>query len=135
MQLWSRIAYAARNLFRKGHVETQLDEEVRAYVDLVIDEKTEAGMPASEARRTALAEFGGIEQVKQTVRDGRAGAAAESRWQDVRFGLRQLRGRTMPSHCLRRTDWFPIVHARGRFWIAGLLFDEGRPGLARPRST
>src|SRR5271155_4143844 len=47
----------------------QLEVEMRGYVDMMTDEKIAGGMLASEARRTALAEFGGIEQVKQTVRD------------------------------------------------------------------
>jgi predicted permease len=90
MKLWSRINSLARNLFRKQQVESHLDDEVRAYVEMMADEKVAAGMPASDARRTALAEFGGIEQVKQTVRDHRAGASLELLWQDTRYGLRQF---------------------------------------------
>src|SRR5271169_3024220 len=90
MKLWSRIKSALRNLFRKRQVESQLDEEVRAYVEMVTDERIAAGVPPSEARRTALAEFGGIEQVKQTVREDRAGAGSELLWQDIIHGIRQL---------------------------------------------
>ena len=90
MKLWSRINSLLRNLFRKQQVERQLDDELRAYVDMITDERIAAGMPASEARRMALAEFGGIEQVKQTVRDNRAGASLELLWQDARYGLRQF---------------------------------------------
>ena len=35
MQLWSRFIAGLRNLLRKPQVESQLDDEVRAYVDLV----------------------------------------------------------------------------------------------------
>jgi macrolide transport system ATP-binding/permease protein len=91
MKLWSRITCALRNLFRKRQLDEQLDEEVHAYADMLIDERIAAGMSASEARRTALAEIGGLEQVKQAVRDHRAGTDAELLWQDLRFGLRQLR--------------------------------------------
>src|ERR1700721_338986 len=91
MKLWSWITSAPWNLFRKRQLEEQLDEEVQAYADMLIDERIAAGMSASEARRTALAEIGGLEQVKQAVRDHRAGADAELLWQDLRFGLRQLR--------------------------------------------
>ena len=90
MRLWSSVNSMLRNLLRKRQVEGQLDEEVRAFVTLVSDEKMAAGMTAEEARRTALAEFGGMEQVKQSVRDHRAGAGLEVLWQDVRFGMRQL---------------------------------------------
>jgi hypothetical protein len=55
MKLWSRIKSTLRNLFRKPQIESHLDQELRAYVDLVTDEKIAAGMSAAEARRTALA--------------------------------------------------------------------------------
>jgi predicted permease len=90
MKLWSRIKSAARNLFRKQHVESQLAEEMQAFVDLVTDERIAAGMSPAEARRTAQAEFGGFEQVKQAVRNDRAGARVELLWQDVHYGLRQF---------------------------------------------
>ena len=90
MKLWSRVRSVWQNLLRKRQVERQLDDEVRVYVDLIADERIAAGMSASEARRTVLAEFGGIEQVKQAARDHRAGVGLVSFWQDARFGLRQL---------------------------------------------
>ena len=91
MRAWLRVQSALRNLLRKPRVESQLDDELRAYVDMATDEKIAAGLSTAEARRAALAEFGGIEQVKQAVRDHRAGTAIELLWQDARYGLRQLR--------------------------------------------
>src|ERR1700751_5524114 len=67
MKLWSRVKCTFRNLFRKSHIENQLDDEVRGYVDMI-----------------------GIEQVKQAVLNHRAGACVELLWQDARFALRQL---------------------------------------------
>jgi predicted permease len=91
MKLWSRICSTFHNLFRKQQVESQLDEELRSYADMVTDEKIAAGIPAREARRTALAELGGLEKVRQTVREGRSGAGWERLGQDVRYAIRQLR--------------------------------------------
>jgi predicted permease len=90
MKLWSLLKSAARNLLRKQQVESQLDEEVHAYVDLVTQERIAAGMSPSEARRTALADFGGVEQVKQAVRNHRAGVGVELLGQDIHYGLRQF---------------------------------------------
>ena len=90
MRLWSRLKGTAHNLLRKSRVENQLDEEVRAYVEMSADERIAAGMSASEARRAALIASGGIEQIKQAVRNRRAGAGLELFAQDLRFGLRQL---------------------------------------------
>jgi putative ABC transport system permease protein len=91
MGLGSRIKSGLRNLTKKRHTEAQLDDEVRAYVDMVTDEKIAAGVSPAEARRSTLAELGGVEQVKQAVREERSGAGIELLWQDLRYGLRQLR--------------------------------------------
>jgi predicted permease len=90
VKVFSWVESAVRNLFSKKQAETQLDSELRAYVDMVTDERIASGMTAAEARRTALADFGGVEQVKQAVRDQRAGAWLEVLSRDIRFGFRQL---------------------------------------------
>ena len=91
MTLRSWLRSAVRNLLHKQQVEHRLDAEVRAYAGLLTDERIAAGMSPEEARRTALRDCGGIEQVKQSVRDHRAGAALEAFSQDLRYALRQLR--------------------------------------------
>ena len=91
MSGWSRMRAALRNLAHRQRAEADLDAEVRACAEMLADEKMAGGIPAEEAWRRALAELGGAEQMKQAVRDERAGAGVEELWQDVRFGLRQLR--------------------------------------------
>lgn len=91
MSGWSRLRAAFGNLAHKRIAEADLDAEVRACADMLADEKIADGMPAAEARRRALADLGGAEQVKQAVRDERAGTGLERFLQDMRFGLRQLR--------------------------------------------
>jgi predicted permease len=90
MSGWSRIWAGIRNVAYKRRAESELDAEVRACAELLADEKMADGMPAPEARRSALVELGGTEQLKQAVRDERAGAGVERLWQDIRFGVRQL---------------------------------------------
>jgi hypothetical protein len=91
MSGWSRMRAALRNLAHRQRAESDLDAEVRACAEMLADEKMAGGIPAEEAWRRSLAELGGAEQVKQAVRDERAGAGVEELWHDVRFGLRQLR--------------------------------------------
>ncbi len=86
-----RIRSGLRNLMNKSRADAELDDELRAYVEMVTDEKVAAGLSPAEARRCTLAEFGGVEQVKQAVREKRAGAGLELLGQDFRCGLRQLR--------------------------------------------
>ncbi|UWZ83188.1 ABC transporter permease [Occallatibacter riparius] len=91
MGIWLRIKTVVSNLLRKQSLETDLDAEIRDYAEAVADEKIRSGMSPSEARRAALAEMGGMEQVKQAVRETRSGTTIESLWQDVHYGLRVLR--------------------------------------------
>src|SRR5437016_5442314 len=86
-----RLAGLWRNLLHKDRVERDLDEEVHGYVELLTAEKIKSGMGANEARRQAMIETGGVEQVKEQVREARFGAFFETLLQDVRYGLRQLR--------------------------------------------
>jgi predicted permease len=89
--VWAHIQSALRNWLHRRQVEADLDAEIRSYVDAVTEEKIAGGLFPGEARRRALAESGGIEPMKQAVRNGRAGMLAESLAQDLRYGIRQLR--------------------------------------------
>ena len=91
MRTLARLRSALRTLLHKERVETELDAEIQSYVDAVADEKIASGVPPAEARRQALAESGGLEQVKQSVRDQRASTTIESIFQDIHYGLRQMR--------------------------------------------
>ncbi|HEX4008001.1 MAG TPA: ABC transporter permease [Acidobacteriaceae bacterium] len=90
MTLWSRAKSLGRNLFRKHAVEEDLHDEVRAFVEMATAEKVAAGWTEAEARRATLAELGGLERLKRSVREERAGTALESIAQDLRFGARQV---------------------------------------------
>jgi putative ABC transport system permease protein len=86
-----KLAALWRNLFHRTRVECDLNDETSAYFEALVDEKTRAGASRDAARRAAAIEMGGAEQVKEEVRDARAGALLEALWSDVRYGLRVLR--------------------------------------------
>lgn len=89
--MFSRIGSLLRNTLRKGQVDRELGEEVGSYVELLTEKKMKEGMNERDARRAAMVEVGGVEQVKEEVRAGRTGFAIETFFQDVRYGLRSLR--------------------------------------------
>ena len=91
MAILSRLAGLVRNLTRRARVERDLDDEVRAMVETLTAEKVRSGLAPEEARREALMEIGGVEPLKQQVRDARAGATLDSLVQDVRYAIRLLR--------------------------------------------
>lgn len=90
MPLLPRLSSLWRNLVHKDLVEQELSEEVRACLDLLTDEKVRDGLSPEEARRAALIELGGVEQVKESIRDVRIGRYIETVWQDLRYGVKML---------------------------------------------
>src|SRR5215471_14467758 len=86
----TRIVSLFWNLLRKNTVEQALDDELQSSVELLTEEKMKEGLAHSEARRQALIELGGMEQVKEEVRSIRAGRLLEDLAQDVRYAFRTL---------------------------------------------
>ena len=90
MPLLPRLASFWRNWFQKEHLDRELDAEMHSFLDLLTDEKVKSGWSVENARREALMEIGGIEQVKTEVRSVRIGTRLEQFAQDLRFALRML---------------------------------------------
>src|SRR5205085_4473068 len=90
MTILPRVLSLWRNLFNKDGIERKLDEELQAYLEMLIAINIEEGANPAQARRAALIEMGGVEQVKERVREVRMGQILETIWQDIRYGLRQL---------------------------------------------
>ena len=90
MPLIPRLISLWRNLFHKDRVEQEFTEELRTYLDMLTETKIRQGFTPGEARRNALVELGGVEQVHEKVREIRMGHIIETAWRDVRFGVRAL---------------------------------------------
>ena len=91
MPLFVKARSFLRNLFLSRRVEADLDQEVHSHLELLIAENIRAGMPPQEAQRAARIELGGVEQIKEEVREQRLGNWLRSVPSDCRYGLRQLR--------------------------------------------
>jgi predicted permease len=91
MRCLSRVRAVVHNLVHRGDVERELDEEIISYVDLLTAEKTAEGLSPAAARRAALIEADGVEQIKERVRDVQAGAWVAECGRDIRYAVRMLR--------------------------------------------
>lgn len=80
-----------RSLFRGGALDRDINKELDAHLAMEIEHRQELGMSAEEARRTALRDFGGVQKVREEVRDARGMTFWDVLKQDTRFGLRSLR--------------------------------------------
>jgi predicted permease len=92
---WKRL----RAWVADGNRDRDLGEELESVVQMHMDEYLRAGMTREEARRRALIEVGGVEQVRQAVRDGRGFPWLEGWARDANYAMRSL----------RRTPGFSVV--------------------------
>jgi len=86
----SRILALWNNLFNRDRLDSELDEEIHAYLEMVTAEKVRSGMTPEQAERDARRETGGVDQIMEGVRDIHAGILLERFAQDVRYGVRTL---------------------------------------------
>ncbi len=87
MSLINRVA----NLFRRAHVDREINDELYAHIEMRTEDNVRAGMSPEEARRDALLRFG-----NRTVMHERASAADTEQilagiGRDLHYALRQLR--------------------------------------------
>jgi putative ABC transport system permease protein len=75
---------------RRAALDRDLDRELRDHVERRIRALVDTGVPEREAHRRAMLEIGGVEQVKEAVRDVRGTRWAHDLAQDVRYGARSL---------------------------------------------
>jgi len=121
-----------RNLLRRRRFERDLDDEMRATLDLLVHEKTGAGMTHDEARRAAALEMGGVEVVKDRVRDARAGAQFDVLRQDLRYAVRLLARNPVFALTATLSLAFGIGAATTIFTIANGLLLRAPAGVSEP---
>jgi predicted permease len=75
---------------RRSELDRELDQELRDYLDGLIEENIRYGMDPVEARKAALTEMDGFHHVRYEVHRVRVGAGLLGALHDVRFALRSL---------------------------------------------
>ncbi|HEX4038506.1 MAG TPA: ABC transporter permease [Acidobacteriaceae bacterium] len=83
---WNRV----RAYFRKDALDADLNAEMAAHLDMATEENIARGLAPEEARRQALARFGGVVQARERQREARALPFLDVLRQDVRYTVRTL---------------------------------------------
>ncbi|MEP7345340.1 MAG: permease prefix domain 1-containing protein, partial [Gemmatimonadaceae bacterium] len=91
MMTLKSVRLRLRALLQRNVVEKELDEEIRYHLEREIEKNLRSGLSPVEARRRAMALFGGVERVKEEYRDGRGDRPLSDLVGDTRYALRQLR--------------------------------------------
>ena len=77
-------------LFRRAELNRDMDAEMRFHIDMEAAELERMGVPAAEARRRALATFGGVQRYKEEGHEARGRSWLEDLGRDARYSLRSL---------------------------------------------
>ncbi len=85
-----RVLAATRARFGAGP-ERDMDEEMRFHLEMATRRNVERGMSADEARRKALATFGGVAQQQEAALEAVPGYWLDELRLDLRYALRTLR--------------------------------------------
>jgi putative ABC transport system permease protein len=86
----SHARHLYHRLVNRRRVEDELDDEVRAYFEIRIEQHMARGLSREESQRSARIEFESPDEVKQMVREVRMGAALETTLQDIVYAWRVL---------------------------------------------
>ena len=132
VSFYPRLAALWRNLTQRARVERDLDDELRAALDLLVAEKIRRGMPPEDARRAAALELGGLDLVKEQVRDARAGAGLESLFQDLRYAARTVRRAPIVALTGVLSLGIGIAGNAVVFSLADAYLFRDQPGIANP---
>jgi predicted permease len=86
VSLLRRIA----NLFSRSSVEQEIDAEIRAHIEMRIEDSIAAGMSPENARRDAMLRFGNPTVTRERVTAMDMSLMLDGIWRDLRYALRQL---------------------------------------------
>ena len=75
---------------RRKHMMDDLEQDIRAHIEIETQDNIARGMSPEEARYAAMRKFGNVRRVQEETREVWSFVWLEQLWQDVRFGLRML---------------------------------------------
>jgi predicted permease len=87
----SRVTAGFKSLFRRRQDEHEIEEELRAYFEEVVEARTRDGVPLDVARREARVALGNLHATKDGMRDIGWETSLHGAWQDLRHAVRRLR--------------------------------------------
>jgi len=90
MRLWQELTYIVRRLIHRRGAERELDDEIRAHLEMETERNIADGMSPEDARLAAWRSFGSVALSKEDSRAMWGLGSLEILWQDLRYGLRML---------------------------------------------
>jgi predicted permease len=80
-----------KGLFASQRQDEELNAELQAHLEMLVEENRRRGMTEEQARRAASLKFGGIAQAEEAYRERRSLHFVQTFFQDLRYAIRMLR--------------------------------------------
>src|SRR5215213_9687725 len=88
---WINVLVArVRALLRRDVVLQDIDEELRAHIEMEAEANRESGMTPAQARLSASQSFGNVGRIRDLAYEVKGGGFMETLWQDLRYSGRML---------------------------------------------
>ena len=90
MRWKQELTFIIRRLIHRRRAERELDEEIRAHLEMEIERNIADGMSPEKAQQAARRLFGSVALSKEDSRAMWGFRSLETLWQDLRYGARML---------------------------------------------
>src|SRR5689334_22809430 len=90
MRWKQELTFIIRRLVHRRSAERELDEEIRAHLEMEVEQNIANGMSPEDARLAARRLFGSVAMAKEDSRAMWGLRTLEILWQDLRYGVRML---------------------------------------------
>ncbi len=91
MRWRQELTFIVRRLIHRRRAEQELDDEIRAHLEMEIEQNIADGMSPEEARLAARRSFGSVALAKENSRTMWRLGPLEMLWRDLTYSLRMLR--------------------------------------------
>lgn len=90
MKILTSLRSLASAFFRRSHLESEVEAELREHIQNRADDLERSGLARNEAERQARIEFGGYQKFREECHQALGAHLLHTFLQDVRYGLRML---------------------------------------------
>src|SRR6185437_10862629 len=132
MSIMQRMLLRLRAILLFGRVQREMDEEMRAHIDLASERYVQRGLSKSDAIVAARREFGNATVLASDAREARGARWAESFATDLRLAVRGLRRTPLFAAIAVLSIAVGVGATTGIVTLADALLLQTPPGVGHP---